>query len=92
MPAIRVVPRVSGPTVAACRSAAASWLLLLVVAPHAAGQLTSGTILGTISDRDGGVLPGVAVSATNIDTGLVRSVTRETRSTSDPRQRLTRTA
>jgi hypothetical protein len=43
MPAIRVVPRVSGPTVAACRSAAASWLLLLVVAPHAAGQLTSGT-------------------------------------------------
>jgi hypothetical protein len=36
-------------------------------------QATTGTILGTAKDRSGAVLPGVAVTVTNIETGIVRS-------------------
>ena len=35
----------------------------------------NGTIEGTISDTSGGVLPGVTVTITNVDTGAERSVT-----------------
>jgi hypothetical protein len=53
--------------------AAASAALLLTLATHAIAQVTSGTILGAVTDTSGGVLPGVTVAATNIDTGLVHS-------------------
>jgi len=42
------------------------------VAATAAAQTTA-TILGAIADPSGGALPGVAVTATNIDTRLVRT-------------------
>jgi outer membrane receptor protein involved in Fe transport len=68
------MPRFTGPPIVTiCRRAAASMLLSLVVATYAAAQVTSGTILGTITDPSGGVLSGVNVSATNIDTGVARS-------------------
>jgi Carboxypeptidase regulatory-like domain/TonB dependent receptor/TonB-dependent Receptor Plug Domain len=37
-------------------------------------QVTTATLLGTVSDSQGGVLAGAAVTATNLDTGLVRTV------------------
>ncbi|HET6145497.1 MAG TPA: TonB-dependent receptor [Candidatus Acidoferrales bacterium] len=37
-------------------------------------QLPTGTILGVARDSSGGVLPGVTVNVTNIDTGLSRTV------------------
>ena len=49
-------------------------VVLLVTTPFlAVAQITSATISGTIKDETGGVLPGVDVVVTNIDTGLTRS-------------------
>ena len=51
--------------------------VLLVVTFHFSltwAQVTTGTILGTVSDETGGVLPGVEVTLTNNDTGVSRSV------------------
>ncbi len=41
----------------------------------AAAQLTRGIISGVVSDTGGGVLPGVTVTITNQDTGVVRATT-----------------
>lgn len=38
------------------------------------GQVTTATIIGTISDPSGGQLPGAKVTARNLDTGLTRTV------------------
>jgi hypothetical protein len=46
--------------------------LFVLVATPSAAQVTSGTILGTVTDRTGAMLPGATVTATNSDTGLVR--------------------
>src|SRR5881409_499217 len=48
-------------------------VVLLTPASHAAAQITSATISGTIKDETGGVLPGVDLVITNLDTGLTRS-------------------
>src|SRR5262245_19054398 len=49
--------------------------LALSGAPAAAqSQSTGGTIEGTVSDPQGGVLPGVGVTVRNVATGVVRSV------------------
>lgn len=37
-------------------------------------QVTTGTILGTVTDETGAVLPGVTITLTNTDTGLTRTV------------------
>src|SRR5262249_8023675 len=42
-------------------------------AATAEAQLTTGTILGTVSDSGGGVLTGATITATNLDTGFVRT-------------------
>jgi hypothetical protein len=39
----------------------------------APAQIVSGTIVGTVTDSTGGVVPGVSVAATNTATGLSRS-------------------
>jgi hypothetical protein len=52
-------------------------LLGLFAAPFAAvagAQITTATLVGTVTDSSGGALPGVTVTARNVDTGLVRSV------------------
>ena len=49
-------------------------LLLLLAMPAATfAQLTTGTIQGQVKDETGGVLPGVEVTITNIDTGVTRT-------------------
>ena len=50
-------------------------LSLALAAPaFAQSQAANGAIEGTVSDSSGGVLPGVSVTITNIDTGTERSV------------------
>ena len=50
-------------------------LSLSVAAPALAqSQAANGAIEGTVSDNSGGVLPGVTVTVTNLDTGTTRSV------------------
>src|SRR5213594_2446606 len=41
------------------------------------GQTTAGTILGVVSDESGARLPGVTVTITHLDTGIVRTVTTD---------------
>jgi hypothetical protein len=52
--------------------------MLLVSAVPAFGQRSSATIRGTVRDSTQAVLPGATVTATNEDTGLVRSVPTNT--------------
>ena len=55
-----------------------SCLLLAGMAGAADAQVTTGSILGTVKDASGGVLPGVSVTAVNVDTNFSRSeVTNE---------------
>jgi hypothetical protein len=59
------------------RALGAALLLLLAGAP-AAAQVDTGTILGTVKDQSGGVLPGATVSITHEGQGFTLStVTRE---------------
>ena len=40
-------------------------------------QATTGTVLGVVHDTSGAVIPGVSVTITNVDTGLVRTITAD---------------
>ena len=44
------------------------------LAAPAAAQEFRGSIAGTVTDVSGGVLPGVAISVTNTDTGVTQNV------------------
>src|SRR5437016_11484032 len=48
--------------------------VVLLCGTLAYGQNTAGTILGAVSDESGARLPGVTVTITHLDTGIVRSV------------------
>src|SRR6266545_5473709 len=50
------------------------FVLSLASLAGAQGQATNGAIEGTVTDESGGVLPGVVVTVTNVDTGETRSV------------------
>ena len=53
-----------------------AWLLMLAAMP-AAAQVDTGTILGTVKDESGGVLPGATVTITHEGQGFtLTSVTR----------------
>ena len=52
-------------------------LLTLGLAAPAAAQGERGVIGGTVVDAQGGVLPGVTVTARNINTGVIQSVVTE---------------
>jgi len=56
------------------RHAGSAFALILLGASLVAAQTASAVIQGTITDHQGGVLPGVSVTATNTDTGLRRDV------------------
>ena len=49
-------------------------VLTTAVSGFSQSQISSGNIKGTITDATGGVLPGVTVTATNLDTGVERSI------------------
>jgi len=47
--------------------------LAMLAARGVMAQALRGAVLGTITDRTGGVLPGVTVNVTNIETGVVQT-------------------
>ena len=48
--------------------------MLLVLRQRGMAQTVTGTIQGTVTDTSGGVLPGVTVTVTHVDTGTERAV------------------
>jgi hypothetical protein len=49
--------------------------LIAAILPSAArAQTVTGTLQGTVSDTSGGVLPGVSITVTHVDTGTARSL------------------
>jgi hypothetical protein len=49
-------------------------LLMFPLVSTAVAQVTTATIVGTITDSSGAALPGASVTARNVDTGFLRSV------------------
>src|SRR6266487_2797223 len=49
--------------------------VLLVLPLVAVGQVTTATIVGTVTDPGGASVPNAQVTARNVDTGLTRTVT-----------------
>ena len=62
--------RLTGAVVCAC-------LLLLAYAAPAAAQLDTATVIGVVTDTQGAVIPGATVTATNKNSGFVRSTTSD---------------
>src|SRR5215472_11963087 len=56
-------------------------VMLFVGVRLAYGQPPSGSILGTVRDESGGVMPGVSVSARSLETGAMRTVSSDTSGT-----------
>ncbi|HSN68240.1 MAG TPA: carboxypeptidase-like regulatory domain-containing protein, partial [Thermoanaerobaculia bacterium] len=52
-------------------------LILIAGGVFAQTATTTGEINGSVTDNSGAVLPGVTVTATNIETGLSRTVVTE---------------
>lgn len=48
--------------------------VMVAVASSAFAQLPAATILGTVRDSSGGIIPGATLTATNTETGLSRTV------------------
>jgi hypothetical protein len=63
-----------GPYRKGLRWGAVSTVLLILLAIPVVAQLPTATILGVAKDSSGGVLPGVTVTVTNIDTGSTRTL------------------
>ncbi len=53
-------------------------LLVLALAGHSFAQTFRGTILGTVIDPNGAVVPNATVTAKNVGTGIERSTTTDT--------------
>ncbi len=53
--------------------------LILAIAPQASSQtqITTGTIQGTVTDANGGSVPGANVEIKNLETGLSRTLTTD---------------
>src|SRR5688500_6619221 len=56
------------------RFLAAAALLCFVAGPYGLAQTANATLGGTVSDATGALLPGVSVTATNTQTGVVNTV------------------
>lgn len=61
------------------RRCSAVWIALVVVLlagiPSSAQESTKGEAHGVVADTSGAVLPGVALTATHVQTGVVRTTT-----------------
>ena len=55
-----------------------AFVIFCLSAAPAPAQDTTGTILGTVTDSSGAVLPGVTVTVKNVDTSQVRTVVSDT--------------
>src|SRR5262249_16078258 len=51
----------------------ALFLSILMMVRVAMSQLPTGTILGTVKDSTGAIIPGTAITAKNLETGLTRT-------------------
>src|SRR5256885_16913192 len=49
----------------------------MTVGSHVSGQTFRGTILGTVSDPNGAVVPDATVTAKNVGTGIERTATTD---------------
>src|SRR6266542_6259341 len=49
-------------------------IALLLVPAGVTAQSTHGSIVGTVTDESGAVMPGVSVTVTNADTNIARTV------------------
>src|SRR5437660_1427674 len=49
-------------------------ILIMMSSVAALGQLTTGTIAGTVTDQSGAAIPGATVTLKNTDTGISRTV------------------
>jgi hypothetical protein len=56
------------------RSVFASALLSLLLSIYSFGQSTSASVSGTVQDASGALIPGVSITATNTETGVVTTV------------------
>src|SRR5215813_5601181 len=60
-------------------AAVAAWLLLILVSPNTFSQTGNGALTGTVEDTSKALIPGVLITATNVQTGVSSSViTNET--------------
>src|SRR5215831_10165677 len=57
------------------RSILALIALLLAIPLAVAAQDNTATLVGTVTDPGGAVVPGAQITARNVDTGLTRTVT-----------------
>ena len=55
----------------------AALLILLAITTVAFSQITTATIVGTVTDPGGAQVPAASVTARNTDTGLKRTVTSD---------------
>ena len=55
----------------------AAAFVLMTLASHVSGQTFRGTILGTVSDPNGAVVPDATVTAKNVGTGIERTTTSD---------------
>ena len=56
---------------------AAAIVLITTLASHTSAQTFRGTILGTVTDPNGAVVPGAIVTAKNVGTSIERSTTSD---------------
>ena len=49
-------------------------VVMLIVSSNAWAQLTTGTVTGVVKDGTGGVVPGVTITVSNVDTGASRTL------------------
>ena len=52
-------------------------LILLMLAGIVQAQVTTGTILGSVSDSTGAVVPGTMITMKHIETGITRDITAD---------------
>src|SRR3989475_6691709 len=52
-------------------------LILFMAAVRVFAQLPTGTILGTVKDASGALVPGATVTAQNVETGTLRSISTD---------------
>ena len=57
------------------RTAIVSFCLMVLLGGISFAQETTATISGVVTDESGGVIPGVSVEVTNLDTGITRMAT-----------------